>query len=109
MFKKSDEGDDDGHLGNIYPQVVDITLLQALLDGYCADRKLPTLEAEHFVAYMRLTLLCNCCWRFVKFNIVEKDDVPDQAKNSYRELQRRIEYLRESEIETKIQKLLDSF
>ena len=109
VFKKSDEEDDGGHLGNIYPQVVDFTLLQALLDGYCADRKLPTLEAEHFVAYMRLTLLCNCCWRFVKFNIVEKDnDVPDQAKNSYRELMKRIEYLRESEIESKIQKLLDS-
>ena len=109
VFKKSDEGDGDGHLGNIYPQVVDFTLLQALLDGYCADRKLPTLEAEHFVAYMRLTLLCNCCWRFVKFNIVEKDNgVPDQAKNSYRELMRRIEYLRESEIESKVQKLLDN-
>ena len=106
-FKGNDDNDDE--FGGKYPQVIDFTLLSALLEGYCADRKLPALEVEHFVAYMRLTLLCNCCWRFVKFNIVEKqNDVPEQAKNSYLELQQRIVYLRESAIESKVQELLGS-
>ena len=107
--ESSDEDDDDTGLGGEYSQIVDFTLLSALLHGYCADRTLPPLEVEHFVAYMRLTLLCNCCWRFVKFNIVEKqNNVPEQAKNSYRELAQRIEYLHESVVESKLQNLLAS-
>ena len=102
-------GDNGDEFDGKYPQAIDFTLLAALLEGYYSDRKLPALEVEHFVAYMRLTLLCNCCWRFVKFNIVEKqNDVPEQAKNSYLELQQRIEYLRESAVESNIQKLLGS-
>ena len=88
-----------------YNQVLDFNLLAAFLDGYCADRDLPSLEVEHFVAYMRLTLLCNCSWRFVKFNIMKKD-VPVEAKNSYFELQERIIYLQEKEVEEKIVKVL---
>lgn len=105
----SEENVDDDELAGKYSQVIDFALLSALLEGYYTDRKLPALEVKHFVAYMRLTLLCNCCWRFVKFNVVEKqNDVPEQAKNSYLELQQRIEYLREKVIESKIAELLGS-
>ena len=97
---------DDDEFGCKYKQVLDFDLLSAFLDGYCAARKLPSLEVEHFVAYMRLTLLCNSSWRFVKFNIVQKD-VPDEARNSYFELQERIKYLREEKVEAKIQKVLN--
>mmetsp|Transcript_19024 Transcript_19024/g.31530 ORF Transcript_19024/g.31530 Transcript_19024/m.31530 type:complete len:396 (-) Transcript_19024:12-1199(-) len=109
VFKQSDKEEDGCDLGRKYSQVVDFTLLSALLDGYCADRKLPALETEHFVAFMQLSLLCNASWRFVKFNIVEKhNSIPDQVKNSYQELQQRIEYLHESVVKSNIQKLLDS-
>ena len=103
-FKKSDEHDDE--FGCKYNQVLDFDLLSAFLDGYCAARKLPSLEIEHFVAYMRLALLCNASWRFVKFNIVQKN-VPDEAQNSYFELQERIEYLKEEKVEAKIYKALN--
>lgn len=96
---------DSNEGGDKYKQVLDFDVLSAFLDGYCADRKLPDLEVEHFVAYMRLTLLCNCSWRFVKFHIMQKD-VPDEARNSYVELQERIKYLQEETVEEKIVKLL---
>lgn len=92
-FKKVD--------GDKYPQVLDFSLLEALLEGYEKGRKLSALEKEHFVPYMRLTLLCNCCWRFVKFNI-DTPDVPEEAKNSYLELKRRIDYLHDPDIIRKI-------
>ncbi|KAL3782162.1 hypothetical protein HJC23_004525 [Cyclotella cryptica] len=95
-----------GH-GGKYKQVIDFSLLSALLDGYCTERKLPTVEVEHLVAYMRLALLCNCCWRFVKFNITMKEkDIPQAAKSSYLELQQRIEYLQDYKVEAGIQRLL---
>jgi Ser/Thr protein kinase RdoA (MazF antagonist) len=87
-------------------QILDMPVLEALLKGYCADRKLPQIEKDHFVPFMRLTLLCNCCWRFVKFNIQTRD-VPEEARNSYLELQWRIEYLRDPDIVRGINKLLE--
>jgi hypothetical protein len=89
-----------------HKQVLDMPLLEALLKGYCAVRKLPQLEKDHFVPFMRLTLLCNCCWRFVKFNVHSRD-VPEEARNSYLELQRRIEYLKYPVIVQDINKLLE--
>ena len=86
---------------------INLTLLEALLEGYCHNRKLLPMEKEHFVDFMKLTLLCNCCWRFVKFNVQMADaDIPDQAKNSYLELQRRIEYLQDPKVEQEITALL---
>jgi Ser/Thr protein kinase RdoA (MazF antagonist) len=97
-------GDNDD-FGGKYKQVFDFDRLKAFLDGYCAARTLPSLEVELFVAYMRLTLLCNCSWRFTKFNIIQKD-VSDEVKQSYFELQERIKYLREESVEAKIMKVL---
>ena len=82
--------------GSNYPQVLDMELFQALIQGYNSERRLPDLEMEHLVPFMRLALLCNCSWRFVKFNVPNHDgtsDFPDEAKLSYLELQHRIEYL----------------
>jgi Ser/Thr protein kinase RdoA (MazF antagonist) len=87
-------------------QVLDMPVLEALLKGYCADRKLSQVEKDHFVPFMRLTLLCNCCWRFIKFNIHTRN-VPEEARNSYLELQRRIKYLQDPEIVQGINKLLE--
>merc|ERR1712232_583807 len=90
---------------------LDMQLLEAFLDGYCNHRALPAIEREHFVAFMRLTLLCNCCWRFVKFNITDRDNsnTPDEAKNSYLELQRRIEHLDSSGIAGKINRIIEEW
>lgn len=89
-------------------QVLDMQLFEALLDGYCRDRKLPLVEREHFVPFMRLTLLCNCCWRFVKFNVKsERKDVPEEARNSYLELQRRIEYLHDHDEVIRINSIIE--
>lgn len=91
-----------------HEQVLDMPVFEALLKGYCADRKLCQVEMDHFVPFMRLTLLCNCCWRFVKFNIKTRD-VPEEAKNYYLELQRRIEYLQDPEIVQGINKILEEY
>ena len=96
----------DSEFGGKYKQILDFDLLSSFLNGYTADRKLPSLEVEHFVAFMRLTLLCNCSWRFIKFNIQQKD-VPAEAKNSYVELQDRIVYLREESVVARITKQLN--
>lgn len=91
-------------------QVIDMTLLKALLKGYYTERSLSRLEQEHFVAFMRLTLLCNCHWRFVKFNSKssrDDDTVPEEAKNSYIELLQRIEYLRKASVVNKINPMLE--
>lgn len=106
-FKVSSTGDED-EKDIRYPQVLDMSLLAALIDGYCADRKLPDVEKQHFVAFMRLTLLCNCCWRFVKFNVDSTtDNVPEEAKNSYLELKRRIDYLHDVDAVEQIERLLE--
>eukprot|EP00592_Proboscia_alata_P010118 CAMPEP_0194362194 /NCGR_PEP_ID=MMETSP0174-20130528/9902_1 /TAXON_ID=216777 /ORGANISM="Proboscia alata, Strain PI-D3" /LENGTH=416 /DNA_ID=CAMNT_0039134897 /DNA_START=44 /DNA_END=1294 /DNA_ORIENTATION=+ len=108
-FKQQSDCDDGS---TKYPQVLDMNLLKALLKGYCADRKIPQIERDHFIPFMRLTLLCNCSWRFVKFNVSnnsddkDTDDFPEEAKNSYLELQHRIEYLRDPEVVQQIKSLL---
>lgn len=92
-------------------QVLDMALLEALLIGYCAHRKLPQIERDHFVPFMRLTLLCNCSWRFVKFNVKLRDDnvdeFPEEARNSYLELQERVEYLHHPDVVQSIRNLLE--
>lgn len=90
-----DEPPADGSLAQL-----NMVRLEALLKGYCFERKLTPLEREHFIPFMKLALLCNCCWRFVKFNVQMADDadIPEEARHSYLELQRRIEYLQDSKI-----------
>ena len=114
-FKEGDATNNSGVGGEsgarCRPQVLDFDLLAALLEGYSSGRALARVEREHFVPYMRLTLLCNCCWRFVKFNVVDaaaaSDDVPEEAKDAYLELQRRIEYLHDPDVVRKVQDIVD--
>lgn len=87
------------------PPRLDFARLEALLEGYCKQRKLLSVEREHFVAFMKLTLLCNCSWRFCKFNVTDKD-FPDEARDSYLELQRRIEYLHDPHVAQEITQVL---
>lgn len=90
-----------------FSQVLDFDLFEALLKGYRSERELLAIEVEHLVPFMRLALLCNCSWRFVKFNVpAGDDDFPEEAKNSYMELQHRIEYLHDADVVTRIQKQL---
>ena len=55
---------------------------------------------------MRLTLLCNCEWRFRNFNI----DHPEQKGNSetYLELKERIEVLKDPAVAARVQNVVDT-
>ena len=71
---------------------LDLARLEAILRGYSAKRPIVApAEVDLFLPFMRLTLLCNCEWRFRNFNI----DHPDQVDNKdrYVELQERIQQL----------------
>lgn len=74
--------------------------LEALLQGYCGTRALTDAEAEHFVRFMRLTLLCNCAWRFANFHIDHRE-IKD-ARDAYKELRDRIVSLRDDATSQKI-------
>ena len=62
--------------------------LRALLTGYAAVRPLLPVEKKHFLAFMRLTMLCNCTWRFVNFNVENRQI--ESCLNAHVELQERI-------------------
>ena len=83
---------------------LNISLLESLFRGYSNSRQLSALERDHFVPFMKLALLCNCSWRFIKFNGPSGTDkeFPQQAKDSYLELQKRIEYLQNPAVVEKI-------
>ena len=51
----------------------DIRRLRALLGGYASVRPLNATERELFLPFMRLTMLCNCTWRFINFNIEQRE------------------------------------
>jgi len=67
---------------------LDLRRLRALLQGYAAVRPLTTDERRHFLSFMRLTMLCNCTWRFVNFNIDSREI--EECRNAHVELQERI-------------------
>ena len=71
----------------------DVRRLRHLLQGYSAVRPLEKSERETFLAFMRLTMLCNCTWRFVNFNIDHREI--DSCRDAHVELQERIEALHE--------------
>ena len=94
--------------------------LTTLLDGYYTNRTLPKLECEHFLPFMPVTLLCNCSWRFIRFNTVAAtdefedggdgvDSIREEARNSYLELQRRVEYLHDPVVVQGIRNILERY
>lgn len=65
---------------------LDIRRLRALLEGYAAVRPLTPVERKHFLAFMRLTMLCNCTWRFINFNIDHREI--EECRNAHVEVSR---------------------
>ena len=59
---------------------LDLDRLRAILEGYSSKRAITPSEVRRFVPFMRLTLLCNCEWRFRNFNI----DHPEMEDNKDR-------------------------
>lgn len=74
---------------------LDLDRLEAILAGYASHRPIAPNEAAMFLPFMRLTLLCNCQWRFRNFNC----DHPEQVdhKDTYKELMDRILALNQEE------------
>ena len=72
---------------------LDLGRFRALMGGYSAARPLAAQERAVFVAFMRLTMLCNCAWRFKNFNVDHPELV--SMKDAHVELQQRIEALHE--------------
>eukprot|EP00040_Diaphanoeca_grandis_P024218 m.132876 g.132876 ORF g.132876 m.132876 type:complete len:371 (+) comp29637_c0_seq3:146-1258(+) len=66
----------------------DLSRLQALMRGYVSARRLTLKETELLVPFLRLTLLCNCSWRFTNFHIDHREI--SECRDSYLELQHRI-------------------
>ncbi|KAG8466348.1 hypothetical protein KFE25_002104 [Diacronema lutheri] len=72
--------------------VLDAGRLAALLIGYCTVRPLTAAEKRAFGAWLRVSIACNATWRFVNFHIAHREAI--EARESYRELEARLEQLR---------------
>ena len=72
---------------------LDSDRIKALLEGYVEKRNLTITsnECQLFPEFVRVALLCNAAWRFQNFHIHHREAI--QARDSYRELQDRIEAL----------------
>ncbi len=66
----------------------DMGRFRVLMSSYTAERPLTTGECRLLVPFLRLTLLCNCTWRFINFNVDHREVV--ECRDRYRELQDRI-------------------
>ena len=71
-----------------HDNALDVRCLRALLTGYSSTRRLSPAEKANFVAFMKLTMLCNCSWRFKNFNIDHRE--LESCRNAHVELQERI-------------------
>lgn len=70
---------------------LDMRRMRHLLGGYASERPLGLSERKVFVAFMKLTMLCNCTWRFKNFNIDHRE--LESCRDAHVELQERIEAL----------------
>ena len=70
---------------------LDMRKMRHLLEGYASERPLLPAERKAFVGFMKLTMLCNCTWRFKNFNIDHRD--LESCRDAHVELQQRIEAL----------------
>mmetsp|Transcript_2450 Transcript_2450/g.4339 ORF Transcript_2450/g.4339 Transcript_2450/m.4339 type:complete len:386 (+) Transcript_2450:61-1218(+) len=76
-----------------------------LMGGYFGVRPLLRSECQLFIQFCQLTLLCNCTWRFINFNVDNREVV--ECRDRYRELQDRIVALEENKTTIAIEKVLD--
>ena len=70
---------------------LDMRRMRHLLGGYASERPLSPAERKVFVAFMKLTMLCNCTWRFKNFNVDHRE--LESCRDAHVELQERIEAL----------------
>ena len=78
-------------IGTCFPEGssdFDVNRFDSLMRGYTSVRRLVQPERHMFVAFARLSLLCNCTWRFINFQIDNRDVI--ECRERYRELQDRI-------------------
>jgi len=78
--------------------------LRALLTSYAEVRSLEHVESRRFVDFMKLTMLCNCTWRFKNFNIDHREI--ESCRDAHRELQARIESLEDDVVEGLVEGIL---
>jgi len=83
---------------------LDCTRLRALLEGYSSQRPLLSAESATFLAWMKLTMLCNATWRFKNFNIDHREI--EECRDAHRELQARILQLEEPPVVAEVEALL---
>ena len=77
-------------------------------EAYNAERPLTSVERKLVVPFMRLTLLCNATWRFRNFNVVlaGREDISQEARDSYKELADRIEALKQPELISEVEAIV---
>lgn len=85
---------------------LDARRLRALLTAYAAVRPLEPAESRRFVDFMKLTMLCNCTWRFKNFNIDHREI--ESCRDAHRELEDRILSLEDPVVEGLIQGIISS-
>lgn len=83
-------------------------LLRADAAAYNTERPLSPVERDLVVPFMRLTLLCNATWRFRNFNVVlaDREDIQQEAKDSYKELADRIVALKQPKLVADIEAMV---
>jgi Ser/Thr protein kinase RdoA (MazF antagonist) len=97
-------------IGTCFPEgssAFDVTRFGHLMRGYCSVRRLSQLEVTLFASFARLTLLCNCSWRFINF-FVDHREVVD-CRDRYLELHDRILTLERRSTVSAIQGILRVF
>ena len=96
-------------IGTCFPEgseEFDLARFSALMHGYCSVRSLEPQEVNHFVRFARLTLLCNCTWRFINFHVDHREVV--ECRDRYLELHDRILTLEKDQTVTAIEGTLRS-
>jgi len=83
---------------------LDARRLRALLTAYTEVRPLEAAESRCFVHFMKLTMLCNCTWRFKNFNIDHREI--EGCRDAHRELQSRIESLEDDVVGGMVRKVI---
>ena len=84
----------------------DFGRFDALASGYLGCRGLSGDEVGLCAKFLRLTLLCNCAWRFTNFNIDHREI--EGCRDAHVELQRRIVALQQPALVKKIEAVLRS-
>jgi len=76
----------------------------AILKAYAEVRPLTKDEMDLLPRFMRMTLLCNCAWRFKNFNIDHRE--LEENRNAHVELKDRILALEGGEGQSRVEKVI---